>query len=189
MALTLRDLEHTPCFIWKMGINNSDGLSWLWELRWVNVNKMCLASFLAPKRSSTGLTFLLYHLRERDNGGTNNFLNESFPRNSLHLQAWENSKCICEKYHPLFPALVHRAFSHFSKIYSPSLAPLHSCMDSLAYDTNENKKSGWHIIWTRNETNCASISLEHECFSDKGMNKQLLKLKPDVQRFLAYIFL
>ena len=61
-------------------------------------------------------------------------------------------------------------------------------MDSLAYDTNENKKSGWYVIRTRNETNCASISSEHECCSDKGMNKQLLQLKPDVLRFLAYGF-
>ena len=43
-------------------------------------------------------------------------------------------------------------------------------------------------MWTRNETNRASISPEHECRSDKGMNKQLLKVKPDVQRFLACTF-
>ena len=43
-------------------------------------------------------------------------------------------------------------------------------------------------MWTRDETNRTSVSPEHECLSDKGMDKQLLKVKPDAQRSPAYTF-
>ena len=52
----------------------------------------------------------------------------------------------------------------------------------------KGKKSSWRVIRTRKETNCVSISPEHESCSDKGMNSKLLKSEPDAQRFLAYNF-
>lgn len=99
---------------------------------------------------------------KKDNDGTS-VPNASSLRNTRHLQVRENAGSTCGRHYAGPPAcslflwsLTTQAISWALRGFFWPMAP------------GGNKKPSWHVIWTKAETNSASISPGRECVQIKA---------------------